>query len=290
MSISNSEVTLLALERFYQWVSKQKAEGLYFYQEFVLTILFLLTSVEFEKEVSLIRKKLDVPEEWYLSGMKGIGFDRWWKEWNEWCRKSSNNRPSKLELLRGESSRLCKDFKLEFVRYGHLIDFFVYAGDMVALEPLEVGNVFSGEEFRYKARIEIKHIDEFYKEFLPHAPFPEGAYIRFFRDTTKRKLHEFIDRNWDIIKDAQQYLEDYPFSRSRNPRIFKRDVMVFLLHRLGNNAPRISEKIANSLIEQTEEYPDEDAYEDIFTMDDSNIRKVVSDMTNEINNRVLQKP
>lgn len=249
------------------WVKKQKSELLFDLQEVIFNILRVITNSEFRERISAFRKAFNVPADFYIEGRiheddryeawlnsqgKGVPVDPWDKTIQKLCSENHLN-PNKY----GE-------FMLNYLFFGDVIPF----GEFVTLE-----NALSIYEPKYKARLVVKSSD--------YGDIPEGVYIRIYKDITINQIHEYIEKNKEIIWFLQEIIEPFPKTRNRKIPLFKRDLEVYLYHELGYKSTDIANAIDDNFIGKKNDGVELNKNESFF-LDDSNIRKIASDINKAI--------
>lgn len=252
------------LKTLLEWVKRQPEQIVYDLQEVIFNFIRVLTDNSFRKTIVVQRRQYQVPQD-FLSMPREES-----NKYEDWLNNHSDQVP--VDPWDKRIAEVCQKHQLSPDKYGEFVLNYLYFGEVTPVgELVTLENDLSIDEPKYKARISI-HKD---KDDLP-----EGVYIRLYQDTTKNQLHEYIDKNWQIITFLQQFLAPFPSTRNRKAWLFKRDLVIFLNHSLGRNAPKIIDQIMSDFI--TDENYDKD--EKKYNLNDSNIRKIVSDFYKDIQN------
>jgi len=245
-----------------EWVSKQPDKTVYDFQEVIFNIIRVVTESSFRKTVLDLRQKYQLPEDFYTTPRDDD------PKYEEWLNGHSDKVP--VDPWDKRIAKVCQKYQLNPDKYGEFVLNYLYFGEVLPVgELVTLENDLSIDEPKYKARISL-HKD---KEDLP-----EGAYIRLYKDTTKNQLHEYIEKNWQIISFLQLLLTAFPTGRNRKAWLFRRDLVIYLHHSLGKEAPQIIDEIMKDFL--TDENYDQD--EEKYNLNDSNIRKIASDFYKDI--------
>lgn len=232
-------------------------------QEMILTVLSLLINDKFRGEIRQLREEYKIPVSFYTTGVD-------YKVWVEWCKK--NNVNPDMDWYTEDIVNICRDFNIHPNRYAFFVYFHLFFGHVLPQETdLGHSNVYSKKEFNYRARLETDRtmLDS-------HKVLVNRGYIRFFKDTTKNQLINFINENWDSIKDIQERLLPYPHPKKFGR--FKRDIQVYILHLLGRTASEIAETIYKENVPEDADDKTIKEAEVIYSIEQTAVFKIIEDM------------
>ena len=250
------------LEILLGWVISQSPQTVYDLREVILNIIRVISNSVFRGAIALLRQKYQVPTDFYKYPRNKDD------KYENWLNDHADQVP--VDPWDKRLAEVCQKHQLNPDKYGEFILNYLFFGEVFPVgELVTLENELSVDEPRYKARISI-HKDK--------DPQPEGAYIRLYKDTTKNQLHEYIEKNWQIISFLQQFLTPFPATRNRKAWLFKRDLVIYLYHSLGKNTPEILDEIDRLFISDQSNSEKIDRY----TPADSNIRKIASDFHKDI--------
>ncbi len=272
MSINISDQLKGELLELKSWIQNQDKDFINDIQETILVITSLITDEEFRLSIKKIRQYYKIPLEWQLqhrivkkfNESEDIG-DIWFK-WHEQNRKEP--------FVPGSDSltKFCFKNNINLQRYGLFISNYIYFASVKPIVPPLHNSPKSLKAYRRKARLEI----------MPKGSISGATrtYIRFYKDTTKPKLISFIEDNWNEIELIKSASTTYP--QIRKFENFKRDIQIYILHLLGNNAPQIGEVIYN------ENVSDPDEQNDLvkeYSLDEPFIRQIIKNIKKQIENQ-----
>lgn len=235
MSIKIDDQTRQDLEKFWQWIEKNDEQWFQKHQEQILTCLALLINQQFRDKITVLRSELNVPKDWYTTRKHEDNY----AEYLEYCESN----PDK-ELKQPHDKRItdiCDKLNINVKRYyDFIVDYMYYSHPWVLITPHYeyFEHYHADDEYRYKATIEPNYYEP-RKRSLGQQP--KTASIHIYNNTTKNGMKNFIDANWDKIKEMQQYLDPYPHKKKYGK--FKRDIFIYLLHLKGNKTFQIDEAL-----------------------------------------------
>lgn len=234
MSIKIDPIIRDELIQIKEWISSRDEKWIYDHQEFIVALIRLLTNHEFRNKINALRKKYNIPREWYSKGkFQNIRMDN--EKILRWLSKNPSI-PSDMEMY--EISEQCK---IDTRKYWAFIQNYLCSGRVISLMPY---SYVAKNEFKYKAHIELDfgENDEDFGVNPEKKIYLKKASVVFYKDTTINQLVEFIKENRKEISDIQRKLSTY--SHPQKYGYFKREIFIYLLYLLGEKPAEIIKKIA----------------------------------------------
>lgn len=267
-----SDIQVNEIRELLKFIIKSPDKDIYRQQEFILSIISLITNDKFQARVKEFRGKYQIPIYCYTTRKDDDLYD-------EYLALHKKYKDAPEYPMHPYIKQLCDEFGFDIKKHGEFIIDYLYHGHIRPIAPLYypwLEHHYTGSEYKYKADLIADHGGE--NKNVSEKPY--AGYLRFYKDTTKNKLIKFIEENWDKIAKVQEELMEYPHHKHYGR--FKRDIQVYILHLLGFTAPQIADRIVEDNVIQ-DENREPTTLDDLYYIEDTTIRQIIVDVGSKIN-------
>jgi hypothetical protein len=216
---------------FIQLLDLVKPERINNYQEIIFNVFRVITNIDFNQNINLIREKRKIPIDWYMGNKHFNSFQnyldlifvqketesdlthsilkKYYDEHRAWCNITEEALVSEQDP---DIFNLCNSFYLDYEIYRSFIFHFIYFGTVTE-------NIFLNVKFLpdksnyYKARL-------IFDSSLPSTTLESGLFIQIFRNTEPKDIRGLLKENETLIKQIQNNLDDISVNRFPGPKRF----------------------------------------------------------------------
>ena len=259
------QILVKELNYLLKFIQKHEDKCIQNLQEYIFTIIYLITNTTFRLEIAKLREKYSIPLSY---GVDDKDFNRWMYKKKPFSPDSHNSK---------EIRDICLLCRVNPQVMGDFVFGYLYFGDVAPMKPYNDVSIDAKDEVRFNCKLEALTMD--YRT-IPREDRERG-YIRFYKDTSRKGLENFIDANIDKIRQIQKGLKPYPYTRTKRYKYFKRDIQVYILNLLGNKKANILKELydGNIPIDNTDANLDE-----IYQIDDTKVYEIIEDIEEHLKN------
>ncbi|HUD05113.1 MAG TPA: hypothetical protein VMR59_03940 [Patescibacteria group bacterium] len=240
------------------FVQKKNNEFIQDNQEYIFTVIYLITNPNFKIEIAKLREKYHIPLSY---GKDDENFYKW----------LFAQRPFAPYYGSKEITDICLLCRVNPKVYGDFVFGYLYFGDVMPYKPYDDISINAKDEFRFKSKLEALTLDY---NTIPREDLERG-YIRFYKDSTIEGILNFINANRDKIREIQKGLKPYPYTRTKKYKNFKRDIQVYILHLLKKNKADILKQL---YLENIPDNNTDKKLDEVYQIEDTKVYEIIEDI------------